>query len=346
MEAEKRKYLIVGGVLFVVVGLGYLFFTQKKEPASSEPVISSEVSEEQPAPTEPVVYHEIFEDPIDPNLEPERHREVYNKIVPHVSFDIIIPENLPSGYKLVAFEGGGDFYDDISDIVLTGGFVATYESSEGSFEILEGTGNPEGAGEVVTLNNGTEVWVLEYYSGDKIHRVVDWGGTSDDPFFITSFDLTTNELLNIVSMILAVTYSEVFEYPIDPNLEPERHKDVFRAVISAIDFDVLIPNSMPDGTKLVSFDGHDEGIKATYEYSSGSFDLIEGYADLGGLGQGTSVVFDNGTKGGVWSYPYKNGQITLITFGDYSKSKPYSIQSVDLSKEELVFIIEGHLLNK
>ncbi|MDC1205661.1 hypothetical protein N8083_02325, partial [Candidatus Pacebacteria bacterium] len=111
-KKSKKKYVIIGTIATLIVVLALVYwFAQTRESTSYEPVI----------------YSEVFEVPIDPNTEPEKHREVYEKVDKFVGFDVLFPAQVPQGHKLIEVRSSAQSpADPISGFIDVGGFSASY----------------------------------------------------------------------------------------------------------------------------------------------------------------------------------------------------------------------------
>jgi len=112
-------------------------------------------------------WQEDFEEPIDPNLDPEEHKKIYEKVQKFVGFDVKYPSKMPQGFKLVSVDSnsGDNNYD-------LGGLSLRYEDNEGKYiEIIEGTGD---LGQIYSYlqfydtNKGNEFWMVDDGFGNKM----------------------------------------------------------------------------------------------------------------------------------------------------------------------------------
>jgi len=151
------------------------------------------------------------------------------------------------------------------------------------------------------------------------------------------------------------TYSEVFEEPIDPNLEPERHKEVYEKVQKIVHFPVMCPKEMPEGYKLVSVEAT-EGSKIeerkyygmntiTYEdkEKNKKIQIMEGIADLGIQATGIGIIsLNNGKEGWLWKSAEEG--LMGVTYSDEKLGIDYIVTGINVSQEEIIevanFLIE------
>ena len=125
-KKSKKRYWIVG-VIFILVCAGVVcWFLEYKENFVT--------------PTEPVVYNEIFEDPIDPNIESNRHKEVYEKIAQNTDNDIYYPCFADGNFKLVEIKSDIEKYKEIDgETMYYGGNSTIYKDKNGvEIQITQG----------------------------------------------------------------------------------------------------------------------------------------------------------------------------------------------------------------
>lgn len=151
----------------------------------------------------------------------------------------------------------------------------------------------------------------------------------------------------------STTYSEVFESPIDPNSDTERHEEIFRKIDKSVGFDVLSPSKVPDGHKLIGVRSTGEspadplsgftdvgGFTASYVTNENkNYSLFEGVSEPGGLGYGEKIILSNGDIAYYWELD--NGE-RLLWFA----SKPEfsaTLTSSDLERDSLVEIANNFL---
>ena len=150
IQTASTKILLIAAVIFILIGVFFIFLTNKK------------VNEKR----QPKIWIETFKNPIDPSTQPEEHKAVYEKIQKIVSFPLKYPERLPEGYKLVKVESNsGDGRYDMGSGVLI------YKEDGKEIRIVEGTGD---LGNITFYMKEIEtpakhkVWLAENKKGEKI----------------------------------------------------------------------------------------------------------------------------------------------------------------------------------
>jgi len=182
MKKEKifknasTKVVIIAAIILILIGGFFIFLTNKK------------IAEKK----QPKTWVETFKNPIDPNTQPEKHKEVYEKIQKIVHFPVKYPTKLPEGYKLVRVDVSG------------GGSIAKYSAKQGDFELHEGIF--EGApGEKIRLFNGTEATFLSYFvpsKGNLNLLFFGYDSTTGAKYMIQSYNLNKQKLTEIANFIL------------------------------------------------------------------------------------------------------------------------------------------------
>jgi len=134
IQTASTKILLIAAVIFILIGVFFIFLTNKK------------VNEKR----QPKIWIETFKNPIDPSTQPEEHKAVYEKIQKIVSFPLKYPERLPEGYKLVKVESRGS----------SGYFI--YKKGLNEVQIFEGVGD---------IGNVRELEILDI---NPIYQAVLW----------------------------------------------------------------------------------------------------------------------------------------------------------------------------
>jgi len=155
-QNASTKVIIIAAIILILIGGFFIFLTNKK------------IAEKK----QPKTWVETFKNPIDPNTQPEKHKEVYEKIQKIVHFPIKYPTKLPEGYKLVRVDVSGAFVKDV------GGFIAVYKGPKGDFQLTEGSGDLGGliGGEKVILTNGEIAYFWRYKGSKGMVNLLWFGG--------------------------------------------------------------------------------------------------------------------------------------------------------------------------
>jgi len=147
----------------------------------------------QSQPKEPKTYKEVFEEPIDPNLEPEKHKEIYEKIQKIVHFPVMYPKEMPEGYKLVEAKveaGNSNFI-----------YIAKENKKIQIFEGIGDIGKVEGIG-LVKLKEG-EGWLWK--NEDEIGLTLLFEEETQQTYIIIGKDnVTKNELIEVASSFIEI----------------------------------------------------------------------------------------------------------------------------------------------
>ena len=130
------------------------------------------------------------------------------------------------------------------------------------------------------------------------------------------------------------TYSEVFKEPIDPNLEPEKHKEVYEKVQEIVHFPVMYPKEMPEGYKLaeVKVEAGNSNLSYTVKENK-KIQIFEGVGDMGRV-EGIGLVKLKEGEGWLWE---NEGEIGLTLLFEEETQQSYIIIGKDnVTKSELV----------
>jgi len=146
MKKEKifknasTKVVVIAAIILILIGGFFIFLTNKK------------IAEKK----QPKTWVETFKNPIDPNTQPEKHKEVYEKIQKIVHFPIKYPTKLPEGYKLVRVESIGS----------ASYFIYKKEAKE--LQLFEGIGDLGNVKELQLVNIDPDYQAVLWKSGTKM----------------------------------------------------------------------------------------------------------------------------------------------------------------------------------
>ncbi|MCK9573750.1 MAG: hypothetical protein M0R20_05090 [Candidatus Omnitrophica bacterium] len=112
------------------------------------------------------IYSEMFENSIDPNIETEKHRAVYEKTAKVVDFPVFYPQGIINGYKLKSIESNREMTFETK-----GTFTAVYERDNSRIKAFEGVGdigmvNSLDYVDIANQEAGKKAWLWE--QGGKI----------------------------------------------------------------------------------------------------------------------------------------------------------------------------------
>ena len=165
--------------------------------------------DEEPDSPKETSYKETFDDPIDPDTESEKHKDVYERIQEIVHFDVKYPTWLPEGFVMTevkADEGGilesGKYY---------GINIITYTEGDKKVEIMEGLvdlGTTEKIEEVEIKEGVTgKLWKWQEYGTPSEDNTVlglsvYFGISADDyQYYILGENVDKTDLINIAKSL-------------------------------------------------------------------------------------------------------------------------------------------------
>jgi hypothetical protein len=147
------------------------------------------------------------------------------------------------------------------------------------------------------------------------------------------------------------TYSEIFQNPIDPSSEPEKHKEVYEKAKKVVDFRIFYPQGTINGYKLTDIQARKDlafetkGFFTTiYEKDGSKIKVVEGIADIGMVKSLEYIDIANqesGKKAWLWEQGDKIG-ISLY----YNSEANYFLVGENTTKEDLVQFAEAFSLLK
>lgn len=136
-------------------------------------------------------------------------------------------------------------------------------------------------------------------------------------------------------------YSEIFQEPINPSTDSQKHEAVYEKIKKVVDFPVFYLQGTVDGYKLTSIQAKRDmafetkgSFTAVYEKNNSKIKVIEGTADIGMVKSLEYVDIANqesGKKAWLWEQGDRIG-ISLY----YNSEANYFLVGENTTKEDLI----------
>lgn len=140
------------------------------------------------------------------------------------------------------------------------------------------------------------------------------------------------------------TYSEVFDPPIDPIIDSEKHKATYEKNIKQAKFPesnlIKYPQDMPADYKLYEVHGT-ESNDLTFIYKNASDQTIQIFEGVGEIGDtiGIGLVETKSGQGWIWQTNDRFG--LTLSLSQTSGAQIYIIGSTGVTKEDLIIIADS-----
>ncbi len=154
------------------------------------------------------------------------------------------------------------------------------------------------------------------------------------------------------------SYKEIFDDPINPNTEPEKHKEVYEKVQDFVHFTVKYPTWMPERFMMTEVNADEGGILEsgkyyginimTYIEEDKKIEIMEGMVDLGTTEEIEEVEIKDGVTGKLWKWqeygtPSEDNTVLGLSvyFGSSAEGYQYSILGENVDKTDLIDIAKS-----
>ena len=154
------------------------------------------------------------------------------------------------------------------------------------------------------------------------------------------------------------SYKEIFDDPINPNTEPEKHKEVYEKVQDFVHFTVKYPTWLPEEFMMTEVDADEGGIlesgiyyginTMTYIEGDKKIEIMEGRVDLGTTEEIEEVEIKEGVTGKLWKwcqYGLPSEENTVlglsIYFGVSADGYQYYILGENVGKNDIIDIAKS-----
>ncbi len=132
---------VVAMSLFIAWGI-YLMIDKPAEiPPYENPVVITGTTTER--------YRQIFEIPLDPNLYPDEHKAVYEKIAKYMPFEVRYPTQMPEGYYLTQATTHATYANLLENNLYSVTYINAETKKLISIEGKEGGSFPQGHEEMI-----------------------------------------------------------------------------------------------------------------------------------------------------------------------------------------------------